>query len=166
GRGVEGGEQPLLGPDTRARENVEQGRLAGVGVADDRRRLQLGAAPACALLVALGSDQLDLAIEIADALADTAALDLDLLLAEAAARPHSPAPPTDLPVVGISADQPRQQVMQPRRFDLQATFVRARMLGEDLEDDLGAIEHAGLDRQLEVALLARAEVLVASSEER
>ncbi len=37
----------------------------------------------------------------------------------------------------------------------------ASVLGKDLEDDLGAVEHTRLDRQLEVALLPRAEVFVA-----
>jgi hypothetical protein len=39
--------------------------------------------------------------------------------------------------------------------------VRARVLGEDLEDDLGPVEHPGLQIELEVSLLARTEVLVA-----
>ena len=39
--------------------------------------------------------------------------------------------------------------------------MRARMQREDLEDDLGAIEHANLERALEVALLPRTQVFVA-----
>src|SRR5690349_16599362 len=107
---------------------------------------------------------LDLAVEVADALADAPALHLDLLLAEASARPHSPTPPANLTVVRVGADQSRQQVMQARRLDLQTAFVCAGVLGEDLEDDLGAVEHPRLDRQLQVALLSRAQVLVADDE--
>src|SRR5712692_4668020 len=54
--------------------------------------------------------------------------------------------------------------MQSRRLDLQPTLMRARMLGEDLEDHLGAVEYACFELELEVALLPRAEVVVADDE--
>jgi hypothetical protein len=38
------------------------------------------------------------------------------------------------------------------------------MLGKDLEDDLGPIEDARLDVQLQVALLSRAQVFIANDE--
>lgn len=42
--------------------------------------------------------------------------------------------------------------------------MRPRMLGEDLQDDLGPVEHTRFELELEVALLARAQVLVANDE--
>src|SRR6266542_2825190 len=48
--------------------------------------------------------------------------------------------------------------------DLQAYFVCARVLREDLQDHLGPIEDSRLQLTLEVALLSRAEVLVADHE--
>ena len=111
--------------------------------------------------MALSADLLDLPIEVAHPLPDAAALDLDLLLAETAASPHSPSPAAHLAVVRVGADQTRQQVMESSRLHLQPSFVSARVLGEDLEDDLGPVEDPSLDLQLEVALLTRAEVLVA-----
>src|SRR5262249_19595090 len=145
-------------------QRVQQRRLAGVGIADDRRRFELGAAPAGALLPALHADLRDLTIQVTHAFANPPALDFDLLLAEPASRPHSPTPPADLPVVRVGADQAGQQVVQPRRFDLEAALVSTGVLGEDLEDDLGAIEDTRLDRQLQVALLARAQVFVGDDE--
>src|SRR5262249_36906947 len=123
-----------------------QSRLARVRVAGDRRRLERGSTPAGALLVALRAHLLDLAVEVADPLANAPPLDLDLLLAEAAARPHSPTPAAHLAVVGVGADQPWQQVVQPCRLDLQPALMGARVLSKDLEDDLRPIEHARLER--------------------
>src|SRR6266566_2684131 len=96
----------------RPRERVEQGRLAGVGVADDRRRLQLGAPAAGSLLVPLRAHLLDLALEIAHALADASAFDLDLLLTETAAGSHPTSAATDLAVVCVGADQPGEQMVK------------------------------------------------------
>ena len=151
----------MLGPHVGPGQDVEQGGLARVRVADDRRGFEGGAAPACPLLVPLGAHLLDLPIEIADPLPDTPAFDLDLLLAESTAGPHSPSPSADLPVIGVRPDQPGQQVMEPSRLNLESPFVGAGVVSKDLEDDLGPIQDARLDLQLEVALLARAEVLVA-----
>jgi hypothetical protein len=114
--------------------------------------------------VTLGTHLLDLLLCVANSLANTALLDLDLLLTKTTARSDSTSPPTDLTVVGIRPDQSWQQVMQTRRFDLQAALMGAGMLGKDLEDDLGPIEDARLDVQLQVALLSRAQVFVADDE--
>src|SRR5581483_2872947 len=42
-----------------------------------------------------------------------------------------------------------------------APLAGARVLGEDVEDQLGAVEHAGVERLLQVALLPRRELVVA-----
>ncbi len=114
--------------------------------------------------MALRAHLLDLTFDVADSPADAPALDLDLLLAETTARPHSPPPSTDLAVVGVGADESGQQMVESGRFDLETALMGTRMLGEDLEDDLRPVEHARLDLQLEVALLARAQILVADHE--
>jgi hypothetical protein len=49
GAGVEGGEESVLDQHVRAAQAVEEGRLAGVGVADQRDRALPGPAPAPAL---------------------------------------------------------------------------------------------------------------------
>jgi hypothetical protein len=106
----------------------------------------------------------DFLLYIAHAPADATPLDLDLLLTKTTARSNSAAPPTDLTVIGIRADKSWQQVMQTRSLDLQAAFMRARMLRKDLEDDLGPVEDTRLHIQLEVALLARAQIFVADDD--
>ncbi len=41
-----------------------------------------------------------------------------------------------------------------RQFDLQLALVGTRPLGEDVQNQAGAIEHTAFERALEVALLA------------
>src|SRR5205823_4376125 len=164
GSRIQGGEQLLLGANARAGQRIQQRRLARVRVPDDGGGLQLSAPAARALLMPLRAHLLDLAVEVADAPADAAPLDLDLLLAETTARANPSPPAADLAVVGVCPDQARQQVVQAGSLDLEAAFVRACMLGEDLEDDLRAVEHPSLDLELQVALLARTEVLVADDQ--
>src|SRR5439155_23985612 len=99
--GVQRRKDTLLGLDAGARHSVEQRRLAGVGVADDRRRLELGPPPSGPLLVPLRAHLLDLPLEVAHPLADPPALSLDLLLARSAAGPHPTSTAAHLAVIGI-----------------------------------------------------------------
>jgi hypothetical protein len=52
-----------------------------------------------------------------------------------------------------AADQPRGHVPALGQFDLQLAFVRTRALGEDIEDQTGAVDDTALGVLLEVALL-------------
>src|SRR5262245_16093254 len=146
----------------RAGKSVQQRRLAGVRVADDRSRLQLRAPPAGALLVALPPHLLDLAVQVTDAFADAPPLGLDLLLARTAAGADTATQASDLAVVRVGTDEAREQVMQARGFDLQAALVGPRVQGKDFEDHFSAIEHPAFQRSFEVSLLPRAQVLVAN----
>ena len=62
--------------------------------------------------------------------------------------------------VGPAADEPRSEVLVLRELDLQLAFERRGALREDVEDQAVAVEHARLQRQLEVALLPGAQRLV------
>ena len=73
--------------------------------------------------------------------ADVAAIGFELgfagaARADAAAQPRQPAP---------DADQPRQQIFELRELDLQLAFARARAPGEDVEDQLRAIDHLAVE---------------------
>ena len=94
--------------------------------------------------MALRAHLLDLLLQVAHAPPNAAALNFYLLLTKSTAGPHSPSPSTNLAVVGICADKTRQQVMKARSLDLEPSFVGACMLGKDLQDELGAIEHTCL----------------------
>ena len=59
--------------------------------------------------------------------------------------------------------QARQAVFVLRQLNLQRALAGVRMLGEDVEDQCGAVEHLNvlvLDGFFDLALLARAEFLV------
>ena len=50
----------------------------------------------------------------------------------------------------------RYVVLQLRQLDLELAFGGVRMLGEDVENHGGAIDHAHLEPIFEMALLSRA----------
>src|ERR1700730_10594041 len=51
-------------------------------------------------------------------------------------------------------------MMQLRRFDLQAAFLSASSLREDVQDQLGAVDHLDIELFLQVALLSRGELFI------
>ena len=58
------------------------------------------------------------------------------------------------------AAHPRQVVFELRQLDLELALGGDGVLGEDVEDQLGAIDDAGLERILERALLNRRDLVV------
>ena len=58
------------------------------------------------------------------------------------------------------AAHPGKVVLELCQLDLELAFGARRVLGEDVEDELGAVDHAQLELVLETALLARVEVVV------
>ncbi len=135
-----------LGPGQR----VEQGRLAGIGVADQRHRRVGHALARFAMQAARTAHLLELLADDVDALADDAAVGLDLRLAGTAEKTEAAALPLK---VGPGPDQPALLIDEMGELDLQAPFPRPRPLAEDLEDQPGAIEHLGVPCPFEVALL-------------
>ena len=55
---------------------------------------------------------------------------------------------------------PREVVLELRQLDLELALGAARVLGEDVEDQLRAVDHARLEQVLEPPLLARDELVV------
>ena len=58
------------------------------------------------------------------------------------------------------APHAREVVLELRQLDLQLPLGGHRVLGEDVEDQLGAVDHPRPERVLEVALLRRIELVV------
>ena len=56
--------------------------------------------------------------------------------------------------------QPRQHVLQLRQFHLQLAFPRPRMFRKNIEDQLGAVDHPGVDQLFDVALLRSGEIVI------
>ena len=153
-RRVEGRKQQILGADRRMGQVVEEGRFAGIRVADegdDRVRHP----PACLAVQGAGAlDVVELAPEPGDALADQAAVDFELALARAAEKAETAALPLQM---GPGAHQPRALIRQRRQFDLQPPLMGAGALTKDFENQAGAVDNLGLPAAFQIALLYRRE---------
>lgn len=60
--------------------------------------------------------------------------------------------------------QTREKVLELSVLDLQLAFARACPLGEDIEDELGSIDNAGVELGFDVAELGGAELVVEDDE--
>src|SRR5690606_28365463 len=114
---------------------AHQRRLAGVGVADQRHRGQVAAPGPAHLRAAL--DLRELVLELGDAVADAAPVELERALAGALAA-HAAADPV---AAATPLAQARCQVLEPGDLDLHPGLAGPGMALKDLEDDRGAIEH-------------------------
>jgi hypothetical protein len=56
--------------------------------------------------------------------------------------------------------EPRQRILELRQLDGQPGLVRLRTAGENIENDLGAVEHLDAERFFQVADLRRREIVV------
>jgi len=99
---------------------------------------------------------LEVLAQACDALLDAAAVDLELTLAITA---HADA--AFLPrEVRPKSREPRQDVLQLRHLDLHFPLPRPRALGEDVEDERGAVEHFAVEYFLQVLGLRRAQFVI------
>ncbi len=144
-----------------AREAIEQGRLAGVGVTDQRDRRHLLPLALLPRGLTLLQHLLDAIVEGLDALADQAAVGFELGFTRPAQADAAAALALE---VGPAAHEARGHVLQLREFDLQLAFERARALRKDVEDQAAAVEHAALQFLLEIAFLAGAQRAVDDDE--
>src|SRR5262249_40678336 len=131
-------------------------RLAGVGVTDERDRdvRDLGTLLAVQLTGPL--DLGEAGAQPQQALAHPPTGDLELSFAGATRAGATPEPREMRP----RARQARQEVVELRQLDLQLALEAAGAGGEDVEDQLAAVEHLDVEALGEGALLAWAQVLV------
>ena len=156
-RRVERREQLVLGlGDLAADERVEQRRLAGVRVADDRDRRVQAAIAAAGGRLALAADVLDARLHLLDPLADDPAVRLQLRLARAPGADAALGPREVRPEAG----QARQLVLELRELDLEAALVGLGVEREDVEDQPAAVDDLDVEQALEALLLRRAELVV------
>ena len=108
---------------------------------------------------------LELAAQLGHLGVDPAPVGLDLGLTGATATDAAAAgadPATGLAgEVATPAAQPLHQVLQLGQLDLRLALLGLRVLGEDVEDQRGAVDDLDLDPVLEVAQLAGRELAVA-----
>jgi hypothetical protein len=117
----------------------------------DQRDPELIATRVTTLLV-IALDVLQLLFQLREAIADLAAIELEIGLAGAG--------PLLARIACRRLPQARRDVLQPRDLDLQLRLAAVRMTMEDLHDDASAIEHLRTGCALEIACLARRDLVI------
>src|SRR5712691_3010421 len=140
----------------RPRQPIEQRRLSGVRVADERHGRHRRLVPPFAELRASLAYLRDVAGDPMNPRPDAPPVGLELRFAgspraDAAAEPRQR---------GGRPDEPREKILQLRELDLQLAFARARAAREDVENQLCAIDDLAADLLLDLALLRGRQLVV------
>jgi hypothetical protein len=151
-RRVERGEEQILRHHVRSGQMVEKRRFSGVGIPHQRNHRPGRALPPGAVEAARLAHLFQLAAQLRHAVADQPPVGLDLGFAGAAEETEAAALALE---VGPAPHQPAGLIIEMGEFDLQPAFRRRRPLAEDFEDQPGAVDHLGIQRGFEVALLDR-----------
>jgi hypothetical protein len=168
GGGVERGEELVLGQHVGLGDRVEQGGFAGVGVADDGDDRDLGPPALGAVLGALAAHFFQFPSELGDALVNPPAVNLELGFAGAAQADAAGAAAAG-GTAGLArqvrplAGEARLAVFILRQLHLQRALAGAGVLGEDVQDQRGAIENndvVAVEGFLQLALVARRKLVV------
>ncbi len=158
---VERREQLVLGQrHLRADERVEQGRLAGVRVADDADGRPQPPVSAARRRLALLTDLLDAFLHLGDPRPDDPSVGLELALARTARADPALGPRQ----VGPQLGQARQLVLELGQLDLEAALVGLGVEREDVEDQPAAIDDLDVEQALERPLLGRRQLVVRDQE--
>ncbi len=162
-RRIERREQLVLHEHARVGEAVEDRALAGVRVPRDGDARHVVVTSAAALGVARRLHLGDLTAQLRHARVDATTVEFDLRLTRTA-RTHA------LTARGLTAGltrhrltptaKTRQQVLHLGELDLGLALLALRVLGEDVEDERGAVDDLDLDDVLERASLAGRQLAV------
>ena len=142
GGGVQGVEQAVVGGDGRPGELIQQGGLARVGVAHDGHHRHLVLDAPLPLGGPHPADLLQLGLQLGNFPVDVPPVALQLGLAGAAGADGA----LLALQVGPHAQQPGEQILVLGQLHLEAALPGPRPLGEDVQNQGGAVQH--LDLQL------------------
>ncbi len=159
---VEGREEPVLDDDAAAGEGVEQRRLAGIGVPHERHDGDRGLAAPALVERPVSPERGYPHAQRGEAVAHTAPVGLELGLPGAAGADAA----AETGELQALADEAREQPCQLRDLDLEPSFAGAGALGEDVEDQVRAVEHLGAEGLGEIALLSRGQFVLEQGEVR
>ena len=158
-------------------ERVEERRFAGVGIADQRDRAKWNSIARITPQRTLLTHFVDRLFNFRNPIANTATVGFEFLFARS---PNSDAAcaaarATTSAATALAAkarhrcalsSQARQHVIELREFDLKLPFAAARVLRENIENELRAIDDAALGDLFYVSLLRGREVAVENDEAR
>src|SRR6266511_4773969 len=153
---VERLEEAVVNGRAGSGQRVEKRRLADIRVTRQGHGRRLRARSRLAASRTLLAEIDEPSLEERDPPASQAAVGLELALPRAAG---SDAPAQPLEVLP-QPPHARQVVLQLRELDLELALGADGVLGEDVEDQLRAVDDAGRELVLEQALLGRAELVV------
>ena len=159
-RWIERSEHLGVREDVRARQPVEQGGFAGVGVAaksDGRKRYGSALGP---LQAPRRTYSLEVGAQLDDASAYFPAVALELRLARTAGADAA----AQAGHLGTASGQPGQEIVELSQFHLQPALPGPRMLGEDIQYQLRAVEDGPLQRPFQVAMLRCRQIVVEQDE--
>ena len=108
--------------------------------------------PVAAVQPAGAAHLVQLLAQAGNTVADQPAIGFDLRFARAAQKAEAAALAFK---VGPTAHQPAGLILQMRQFHLQRAFGGGSTLAKDFQDQPGSIDHLGLQRLLQIALLHR-----------
>ena len=161
---VQGREQRVLDQDTGTGDLVQQRGLARVGVARDRDRRDRVPAALLAHRRPRALHVLQLAAQLGDLGVDPAPVGLDLgftgTTATDTATGRADASTGLAGQVATPTTQPLLHVLQLGQLDLGLAFLALRVLGEDVQDQRGPVDHLDLELVLQVAQLRGGQLAV------
>ena len=138
------------------REHIEERGFSGVRVADERNHPKRDGLACAAARGALSPDGFNGFLDLADTIADTAAIGFEFLFARAACA-NAAAKAREF---FAASGEAREQVIQLRQLDLKLAFTRAGVRGKNVENELRAVNHAAADSLLHIAKLNGREIVV------
>jgi hypothetical protein len=156
-RRIQGGEEKVLGEDLRPGQLVEQGRFARIRIADQsdhrmRRLLTLDPVQITGPL-----DLVEFLFQAGDLLLQDPTVRLDLGFPRAADKTQAATLAFE---VCPTADQAAALIVQMGEIDLQPPFPRLRPVGENFQNQPGAVDDFDIPLLFKIALLDRREIRV------
>ena len=153
---VEGNEQRVRRRRLAGRQPVEQRALAGVRIADQGDGRGGSLAPPLAQAHAPAAHAVEVARQAVDTLPDAPAIGLELRLTRTA----GPDARSETRERRAHSGQARQQVAKLRQLHLQPALPGACAGGENVKNDLRAVDHAAAEFPLQITGLDRAQLPV------
>ena len=156
GSGVQGGEQLVLRQHPRVSQGVEQGGFPHIGVPHDGHGGDTVLFAAGPQVFPVAGQAFQPFLQGVNPGADVPPVGFQLGFARAPGADASPLPGEDVAKTG----QPGQQVPLLGQFHLELALAGAGPLGEDVQDQHGAVQHRGITGVLDVAQLGRGQLVV------